>query len=114
MTPSQQFLDLIKSLNGRRLWETRCSEAGGDRFTIECWIVPPPEGRFEADSRLVIVQRWRDGNCTVFRQSSMSHDLKVGLEQLRNFLTAPDGSKEFAEWDVPNPEAARHGSSHGN
>lgn len=95
-TPSQQFTSLIESLNGKRLWETRCS-AEGAKFVLECWQVPVPNQPGIAP-RQVIIQRWRDGNCTIFRQSSLSNDLKTAMTHLRLWLTEPDTSLEFESW----------------
>lgn len=81
--PAEQFNKLIRENGGKLAWETSC-HADGEKFRLECWIVPSRDP--SKDGRTIIVQRWRDGNCTIFRPHSDSNDLRTGLADLAAYL----------------------------
>jgi hypothetical protein len=87
-TASQRFTALLKSLGGEMNWDTRVT-LDGQKVTIECWIVPPADKsrRFVDNSTVVMLQRWRDGTCTVFRQASLESRIEHGLDELKAWLT---------------------------
>lgn len=84
LTPVQKFTALIRERGGKHLWETSCN-ADGEKFRLECWSVPRTKAPSEGD-RLVMIQRWRDGTCTVFRPHTASTSLSVGLTDLASYL----------------------------
>lgn len=83
-TPSEKFQNLLTSLKGKMIWDTRTT-LDGEKVVLECWSVPPRD--YQTDTKHVIIQRRRDGSCDVFRQSSVGEvPLKQGLDDLENWL----------------------------
>lgn len=82
-SPSQMFLELFKSKGGQRLWETRCS-ADGEKFVLECW---------EFEKKQLILQRWRNGDCNIFRQDGLGKTLKAALEEIAEWLGETVGTE---------------------